>query len=83
MKYRVNNIEITLDRKETVAAKRMVARFMEGVEKKSSETGNTSLFFTTLILMQVMSQEALDHMEPETLQRYMAACEKTRKNPPD
>lgn len=33
MKYRVNGIEIPLDRKETAAAKRMVAKFMEEVEK--------------------------------------------------
>lgn len=58
MKYRVNGIEIPLDRKETAAAKRMVAKFMEEVEKNSKDTGNTSLYFTTLILMQVLSQEA-------------------------
>lgn len=62
MKYRVNGIEIPLDRKETAAAKRMVAKFMEEVEKNSKDTGNTSLYFTTLILMQVLSQEALDHI---------------------
>lgn len=63
MKYRVNGIEIPLDRKETAAAKRMVAKFMEEVEKNSKDTGNTSLYFTTLILMQVLSQEALDHID--------------------
>lgn len=67
MKYRVNGIEIPLDRKETAAAKRMVAKFMEEVEKNSKDTGNTSLYFTTLILMQVLSQEALDHIDSETL----------------
>ena len=70
MKYRVNGIEIPLDRKETAAAKRMVAKFMEEVEKNSKYTGNTSLYFTTLILMQVLSQEALDHIDSETLQKY-------------
>ena len=35
MKYRVNGMEIPLDRKETAAAKRMVAKFMEEVEKNS------------------------------------------------
>ena len=79
MKYRVNGIEIPLDRKETAAAKRMVAKFMEEVEKNSKDTGNTSLYFTTLILMQVLSQEALDHIDSETLQKYMEACEKKRK----
>lgn len=74
MKYRVNGIEIPLDRKETAAAK-----FMEEVEKNSKDTGNTSLYFTTLILMQVLSQEALDHIDSETLQKYMEACEKKRK----
>ena len=79
MKYRVNGIEIPLDRKETAAANRMVAKFMEEVEKNSKDTGNTSLYFTTLILMQVLSQEALDHIDSETLQKYMEACEKKRK----
>ena len=79
MKYRVNGIEIPLDRKETTAAKRMVAKFMEEVEKNSKDTGNTYLYFTTLILMQVLSQEALDHIDSETLQKYMEACEKKRK----
>jgi len=37
MKYRVNGIEIPLDRKETAAAKRMVAKFMEEVEKNSKD----------------------------------------------
>ena len=53
--------------------------FMEEVEKNSKDTGNTSLYFTTLILMQVLSQEALDHIDSETLQKYMEACEKKRK----
>ena len=57
----------------------MVAKFMEEVEKNSKDTGNTSLYFTTLILMQVLSQEALDHIDSETLQKYMEACEKKRK----
>ncbi len=29
--------------------------------------------------MQVLSQEALDHIDSETLQKYMEACEKKRK----
>ena len=45
MKYRVNGIEIPLDRKETAAAKRMVAKFMEEVEKNSKDTGNIFLAF--------------------------------------
>lgn len=49
------------------------------LKKNSKDTGNTSLYFTTLILMQVLSQEALDHIDSETLQKYMEACEKKRK----
>lgn len=74
MKYRVNGIEIPLDRKETTAAKRMVAKFMEEVDKNSKDTGNTSLYFTTLILMQVLSQEALDHIDSETLVLKFYTC---------
>lgn len=83
MRYRINDTEIILDKSETAAARRMVANFMDKLEQKSAETGNTSLFFTALILMQVMSQEALDELDPETLQKYMAACERIRKDPPD
>lgn len=72
-------LKFLLTEKETAAAKRMVAKFMEEVEKNSKDTGNTSLYFTTLILMQVLSQEALDHIDSETLQKYMEACEKKRK----
>ena len=50
MKYRVNGIEIPLDRKETAAAKRMVAKFMEEVEKNSKDTGNTSLYDVQIIV---------------------------------
>lgn len=32
--------------------------------------------------MQVLSQEALDHIDSETLQKYMEACEKKRKEKP-
>ena len=49
MKYRVNGIEIPLDRKETAAAKRMVAKFMEEVEIYSIDTGISSFFITSLI----------------------------------
>ena len=49
------------------------------LKKNSKDTGNTSLYFTTLILMQVLSQEALDHIDSETYRNIWKHVKKRKK----
>ena len=64
MVININNEKIELDNKEVQAAK-MVAKFISEVRKESFENNEPTFFFTALIIMHLMSQDAINKLDPK------------------
>lgn len=71
MKITLYEREIRLDPNEVALAKKAVNNFMEEVNKLADEKKRSSMFITTLIMMQVMSQTALEEMDLDNLEFLM------------
>ena len=65
MVININNEKIELDNKEVQAAKTMVAKFISEVRKESFENNEPTFFFTALIIMDLMSQDAINKLDPK------------------
>lgn len=63
--------EIKLDKTEVALARKTVNEFLEGVNKIAEEKKRSSMFFTTVIMMQAMSQSVLEEMDIENLEFLM------------
>lgn len=63
--------EIRLDPNEVALSKKAVNHFMEEVNRIADEKKRSSIFFTTLIMMQAMSQSALEEMDLDNLEFLM------------
>ena len=63
MVININNEKIELDNKEVQAAKTMVAKFISEVRKESFENNEPTFFFTALIIMHLMSQDAINKLD--------------------
>ena len=63
--------KIKLDPTEVELAKKTINQFMEGVNKIADDRKRSSMFFTTLIMMQVMSQTALEEMDLDNFEFLM------------
>lgn len=71
MKVTLYGREIRLDPHEVALAKKAVNHFMEEINKVADEKKRSSMFFTTLIMMQAMSQSALEEMDTDNLEFLM------------
>lgn len=65
MVININNEKIELDNKEVQAAKTMVAKFISEVRKESFENNEPTFFFIALIIMHLMSQDAINKLDPK------------------
>lgn len=65
MVININNEKIELDNKEVQAAKTMVAKFISEVRKESFKNNEPTFFFTALIIMHLMSQDAINKLDPK------------------
>lgn len=79
MKYKVNGRELLLNNAEVKSAKRVVASFLKNIDKLAAERHQPTYYFTALLVMHLMSQEALDNMDPDNLARIMNTLEHIRK----
>ncbi len=68
MRYVVNNKALHLDPKEVKLAKRYLSRLFLRIKKQSEEKNCPTFFFTFLIVANVLAQEALNEMDPSTLE---------------
>ena len=62
---------IELNKTEIKAAKKMIVDFFEKVKVSSMDHNVPSLYFTTLILSYIMSQDYLKALTPEALKTIM------------
>ena len=65
MRLKIRDEMIELDNKEVQAAKTMIANFISKVRKESYEKNEPTFFFTSLLIMHLMSQEALNKLDPK------------------
>ena len=79
MTFTMKGYRIKLDSAEVQSCKRLVGKWMKNVDELSSRIGQPTYFFTFLIIMNLLSQEALDSLDPKRLSEVMAAYEEYRR----
>ncbi len=80
MKIIIGGEEVTLIPRDVKIARELVNDFMNSVEKHANDKKAPALFFTTLILMHLKSQDAIKAITPETMQVVLAAAEAGYRN---
>lgn len=76
MTYKINGKSIKLNRAEVKTSKRILAKYLKRIEDSAKEHHLPTFFFTFLIVAHVMTQEALDNMDPENLAMIMNTLNK-------
>ena len=79
MKYIVNGKALNLDPKEVKLSKRYLSRLFLRIKKQSEEKNSPTFFFTFLIVANLLAQEALNEMEPDTLEMITNRLERRKK----
>lgn len=74
MKIVIGNKPIELLPKEIKVAKALYTKFLQEVKTNSVDNGVPSLYFTTIIMSYVMSQDLLKALTPEALSVIMNAA---------
>ena len=74
MKIAIGKKPIELQPKEIKVAKTLITRFLQEVKSQSVDKGVPSLYFTTIIMSYVMSQDLLNALTPEALSIIMNAA---------
>lgn len=83
MQIKINEREIRLKPDEVASAKKVVSRFLDEIRRQSWNFQQPTYYFTVLIVMHLISQEALDNMNPDSLAKIMDAfSESGLKEPP-
>lgn len=82
MVIKINDKDMTLNNNEVKNARKISAEFLKNIEKTSNEHNQKSFYFTTLIVMHVLTQQLLDEMDPNTLSKYMKMVTDLRNNTP-
>lgn len=75
MKIRIGKQNIPMNPKEVKVAKKLYTKFLDEVKSESVDKGIPSLYFTTIIMTHVMSQDLLRALTPEALSVIMNAVE--------
>ena len=73
MRIIVGKKEIVLVESDIKAAKEMIAHFTETVKEKCEEKQCPALYYTTLVLMHLMSRNMIDAITPESLEQILEA----------
>lgn len=76
MTYKINGKSIKLNRAEVKISRRILAKYLKRIESSAKERHLPTFFFTFLIVAHVMTQEALDNMDPENLAMIMNTLNK-------
>lgn len=80
MRLKIRNEMIELDNKEVQAAKTMIAKFISEVRKESYERNEPTFFFTSLLIMHLMSQEAINKLDPKDFSIMMKSITQAFNN---
>ena len=80
MKITIKGCEIKLNNKEVKQAKKIVSKFIKSVDDKAKEQRTPTFYFTMLVVMHLMSQEALDNIEPNALKLLMDSFSESMDN---
>lgn len=83
MKIVIGNKDIDLLPKEIKVAKALYTKFLQEVKTNSVDKGVPSLYFTTIIMSYVMSQDLLNALTPEALSIIMNAASVSKLAEPD
>lgn len=83
MKININNREVVLNSGELKHSKKICVDFLKNVEEVSEKHTQKSFYFTTLVVMHVLTQQLLDEMNPDTLSDYMKMINELRQNNPN
>lgn len=73
MVIRVNGKNISLRNEEVKSCKKCVAKFLKNIRDLSEERSLPTYYFTTLVVMQAMSQELLSTYDPDSFAEIMNA----------
>ena len=73
MQIKIKEKEIKLKTGEVTSAKKVVSRFLDEVRRQSWNFQQPTYYFTVLIIMHLISKEALDNMDPDSLAKIMDA----------
>ena len=80
MKITLQGKEAALNNAEVKSAKRIVARFMKQVETSAKSQQRPTYYFTVLLIMHIMAQDAIDSMGIENFTKVLNALNETGRN---
>ena len=67
MRIIVGKTEVTLIPRDVRAAKKLITDFMNSVKIKAEKSNAPIFYFTTLLMMHLMSQDQINAITPETM----------------
>lgn len=73
-----NYVSINIDGSDVRAAKKVVLKFIDKIKATSVEKKVPSLFFVTLIVMNLITQDMIKAYEPEKIKEVMDFLKKKR-----
>ena len=82
MNIKINDKEMNLNNNEVKRARKISSEFLKNIEETSTKHTQKSFYFTTLIVMHVLTQQLLDEMDADTLSKYMKMVTDLRNNTP-
>ena len=67
---------INLNEKEVKAAKKMIFKFIDSIKNISMDKKIPTLYFTSLIVMNIISQDLIKAHSPEEMREILSATKK-------
>lgn len=79
MRIKINEKEIVLNNREVKSAKYILSQFLNKIQDEARRNEQPTYYFTMLIVMQLMSQELIDEIDPEHLEYIMNSISKIKE----
>ena len=80
MRIQISGVEIQLDSQEVKSAKKMTLEYLNRIKIEAQAVGQPTYYFTTLIVMHLLSQELIDEMDSKSLEMILNRIN-NKKNP--
>lgn len=80
MRIQISGVEIQLDSQEVKSAKKMTLEYLNRIKIEAQAASQPTYFFTTLIVMHLLSQELIDEMDSKSLEMILNRIN-NKKNP--
>lgn len=71
MEVTVKGRKLKLNKHEVKSAKKLVGDFMKKVQDSSKASSQPTYYFVVLLMMHIMSQDALDNIDITSLEKIM------------